>query len=120
MAEISELDKRLAIQEIEFKNLKEVVDEVKTHSKETFELVSGLKERLDKQNGLLPHMAEDVSELTHRMDVLTNNLTTYMQSKAVPKAPASSSKPAKWAAISAIVTAMLAAMVEVIRTFVVN
>ncbi len=116
MADINELDKRLAVAESEFKNLKEVVDEVKTHSRETFEMVSGLKERLDKQNGLLPHMAEKV-------ELLSENFNSYVQQqqhRSIVKKSSDLAKPAKWAAMSAVATATIAAIVELIRTFVLN
>ncbi len=128
MVEINDLDKRLAIVEIEFKNLKEnlrgELDEVKETSKETFDLLIVLKERMDKQNGLLPHMSDSMTELSQRVDCLNNNFGTYIASKKPAVASKASKSPvaiaAKWTAIGVIVAASIAALVEVVRTFVLS
>jgi plasmid maintenance system antidote protein VapI len=51
-----ELDKRVSVLEVEFKNVKETVEENR-------DLTLQIKERLDKQNGLIPHMADSVKSL---------------------------------------------------------
>jgi hypothetical protein len=44
------------------------LDAVEEIAKETHEMVFDIKSRLDKQNGLIPHMAEDVKALMSRFE----------------------------------------------------
>lgn len=122
MVEINDLDKRLAVVEIEFKNLKEnlrgELDEMKATSKETFDLLIALKERMDKQNGFLPHMAENMKELSDRVDSLNDNFGSYVASKRPTIVKSSRASAAKWTTVGVIVAAAIAGIVEVIRTFV--
>ena len=118
MADINDLDKRVAVIESEFKNLKENFEQMKDSSQETFKLVFSMKERIDKQNGLIPHMAEKVKEISERVDTMNENLNLYMSSRAkylenIKNSPRVSA--AKWAAFGAVVTTVIGGIVQLIR-----
>lgn len=57
MAEISE---RVSILEVKFENMEESLQRLSVSQKEYLDITMEIKERLDRQNGAIPHMVDDI------------------------------------------------------------
>jgi TolA-binding protein len=60
---LTELDKRVAILETEFQNMEKRVAKMDDIVTENYQGTLAIKERLDKMNGTIPHLADDMKEL---------------------------------------------------------
>ena len=77
MADVNELDKRISMLEVEFENLESNMAKMDVVVHENYESTLAIKERLDKMNGSIPHLVEDVKGM-HEMqkqllDAMTKN-----------------------------------------------
>jgi chromosome segregation ATPase len=63
MVDINELDKRITVLESEFENMEKSIMKIDVAVSENKEATMAIKERLDKWNGSIPHLVEDVQEV---------------------------------------------------------
>jgi len=57
------IDKRLSILEVKYEAMNEAIEKIDANLEESYKVTLQIKERLDKWNGNIPHMASDVKEL---------------------------------------------------------
>lgn len=65
-----DLNIKVAVIENELENLKQITKEREIRERETHSMLLDIKSRIDKQNGTLPHMAEDIKSLHTKVDQL--------------------------------------------------
>lgn len=58
-----ELIARIAIIEVKAENVEKTLEKMDMNLSENYRVTLQIKERLDKQNGAIPHLVEDVKEL---------------------------------------------------------
>jgi len=75
-----ELDTRVAVLEVKGEVQAEKLDKIEENLKETHSMVFSIKERLDKQNGAIPHMAEKIDKMSEVVYELKENQSA-MQSE---------------------------------------
>lgn len=63
MVDINELDKRISVLETELENMEKSIMKIDVAVSENHEATMSIKERLDKWNGSIPHLVEDVKEV---------------------------------------------------------
>lgn len=69
-----EINERVSVLEVEFSNMKESLNKLSTALDKNSEVTFEIKERLDKQNGLIPHMAESVKAMSDRQEEMMDRL----------------------------------------------
>jgi uncharacterized coiled-coil protein SlyX len=57
------LDKRISILEVKQEAMNETIEKIDASIEESYKISLQIKERLDRWNGSIPHMAEDLKEL---------------------------------------------------------
>ena len=62
------LETKVALLEAEQGHMKESLKELKDQGEETYEIVYGLKERMDKQNGIIPSMSKSLDKIIDRQE----------------------------------------------------
>ncbi len=71
----SEIETRVAVLETKSDYQAEKLDKIEVNLKDTHGMVFSIKERLDKQNGAIPHMAEKIDLVSEVVNELKNNQT---------------------------------------------
>ena len=61
---MAELNERVSILEVKFENMEDTLKRLMNNHAEHFDTTLQIKERLDKQNGAIPHMSEDIRAMT--------------------------------------------------------
>ena len=74
MTDINDIDKRVSVLEIEYKNTREAFERLEKNVETHGDMTRQIKERLDKQNGLIPHMAESVKNLVQVQEDMMKKL----------------------------------------------
>ncbi len=67
---MEEIHTKIAVLEVKSEIHSEKLDKIEENLKDTHSMVFSIKERLDKQNGAIPHMAEKIdvmSEVVHEL-----------------------------------------------------
>lgn len=98
-----ELNERVSILEVKFENMEEALKRLDVSLADNTGLTLQIKERIDKQNGLIPHMAESVkamSEIQHQM-------MAKMNDEAVSEASTKVKVKILWAIVAALGTGLL-------------
>lgn len=72
-------ESRLAVLEVKNEVQDERFSRMENSVKETYNMVFQVKERLDKQNGAIPHLVEDVKNLTTKQDLMFGILNKNSQ-----------------------------------------
>lgn len=93
-----ELNERVSVLEVKIENMEETLKRLDINQKEHAEITLQIKERLDKQNGLIPHMAESVREIADSQ----KELMKQMNAEAVDDASAKVKLGILWALVGAI------------------
>lgn len=75
MPDINELSIKVSVLETEYENMVKTLDRLEKNLEGNSALVSQIKERLDKQNGLIPHMAESIKDMHSCQQELIKKLT---------------------------------------------
>jgi predicted nucleic acid-binding Zn-ribbon protein len=101
MANISDLDKRISVLETEFENMEKTVMKVESVVHDNYEGTIAIKERLDKWNGSIPHLAEDVKE----MKSTQTELVRLLSEKAISDTKQAIKINIMWAVGAAIIGA---------------
>lgn len=70
MADVNELDKKVSVLEVEVSNVKGALENLSTLIDKNNEITSDIKTRLDKQNGLIPHMSEGIKHLMNKQEAV--------------------------------------------------
>ncbi len=70
-----ELETRVAVLEVKSDVQSEKFDKIEESLKETHGMVFSIKERLDKQNGIIPHMAEDMKVIKKHYEIVSKEQT---------------------------------------------
>lgn len=95
---MADLETRVAVLETEFNNMEEALKRLDVSQKEHQDITLQIKERLDKQNGLIPHMAESLKAVA----TVQNQMMTKMNEEAVRGAGTKVKLGIMWAVLSAI------------------
>ena len=72
--DINELDKRLVVAENDLKHMAAATEELKSTVNENYRLTLEIKERLDKQNGSIPHMSKGVESISSNLILLSKRM----------------------------------------------
>lgn len=78
MPNYDELDKRIAVLEVENDYAKEDRLELKKSFDQVYDLVYSIKEKLDRQNGIIPHISESIGILNEKHDTLSQTFNQYI------------------------------------------
>jgi chromosome segregation ATPase len=70
-----EHEAKIAVLEVEVGHLQTDSHDTKEWLKSIDGKLDGVKERLDKQNGAIPHMTSDVAKLSESVSILHENIT---------------------------------------------
>ena len=95
-----DLETRVAIVETRQNIFEENVNEI-------YDVVQEVKERLDKQNGILPHISDEVKDLSSK-------LNEYIAESNTAKGVTAFSHKLLWAIMGGMGTAVLALVVKII------
>lgn len=95
---MAELNERVSILEVKYDNMEDTLKRLDVSQKEHQEITLGIKEKLDKQNGIIPHMAESLRS----MHELQNQIMNKMNSNAVGDAKTNIKLGILWAVSAAI------------------
>ncbi len=94
------------------------VDTIEVMQKETHTMVFDIKSRLDKQNGLLPHMAQDIkdmaSEIKSVADALalkTSNIADALAAKTIEDTRNNIKFNMLWSAITVLASAVVTGLI---------
>lgn len=69
----SSLDKRISIIEVKYEVMREAIEKIDTNLEESYKITLQIKERLDKWNGSIPHMASDMKQLKENFEKKGND-----------------------------------------------
>lgn len=70
---MEEVETRVAVLEVRGEMQEEKLNKIEENLKDTHSMVFSIKERLDKQNGAIPHMAEKIDEMSKVVYELKEN-----------------------------------------------
>lgn len=70
---MEDLSSRISVLEAKVSMLEKSVEKADQTMRDNYEVTTSIKERLDKQNGWLPHLIEDVQELKSMIKVHTEH-----------------------------------------------
>jgi uncharacterized protein YoxC len=76
--EVDQIETRVTVLESELVHTKDDIKELKAYSNEIFDIVSGTKEKLDKQNGAIPHLVEQVTKLIDKHENFNNKFNDFV------------------------------------------
>jgi chromosome segregation ATPase len=76
MTTTNELDKRVTILEVELKNMSTSLNKLDKIIEENTEITFQIKEKLDKQNGAIPHLSEMIKQIATRQEQIADKLNT--------------------------------------------
>lgn len=74
MEDYSSLDKRISILEVKFNAMEKTIEKINDKLEQSYDVSIQIKERLDKWNGTIPHMAEDMKSLKENQTNLSKAL----------------------------------------------
>ena len=74
MSDLTDLDKRTAILEMELQNMKLAVEKIDTRLEDSLKATLEVKERLDRQNGAIPHMSETLKLILSEQKQISSQL----------------------------------------------
>lgn len=79
---MADLEVRVSVLETEISNMEETLKKLDSRLEDNHNLTYDIKSRLDKQNGLIPHMSEDIKTLlTHHESLKENQLKVGLRVK---------------------------------------
>ena len=73
--EINDLHTRVSVLETRFDNMEDVLSRFEKGMNDHAQITLQIKERLDKQNGLMPHMSEDIKALIKQQSEVSERMT---------------------------------------------
>lgn len=71
---MSEVSERVSVLEVKVENVEKALSKLSDSQKEHFETTLQIKERLDKQNGAIPHIQEDMRGLVDTQEKILSRL----------------------------------------------
>ncbi len=110
MTTLNDLDKRISVLETEFENMEKTIMKVETVIHDNYEGTLAIKERLDKWNGSIPHLAEDVKE----MKGTQVELVKLLSEKAVMDGKQTQKMNIMWAIGAALIGAGLSIVIKLL------
>jgi hypothetical protein len=110
MTTLSDLDRRISVLEAEVENMEKAIMKVETLVSDNYEGTLSIKERLDKWNGSIPHLVEDVKELR----VMQVQLLDAVNKKSIADAKASVKVSIMWAAAAAVLGAGFTMLIKLL------
>jgi len=79
MKEINpEISARVSILEVKSENVEKTLEKLGANLSENYKVTIQIKERLDKQNGALPHLVDDVQDLKEVQSKMFNSLIQHV------------------------------------------
>lgn len=108
--DINDLDKRISILETEFENMDNTITKMEVTVNENFESTLAIKERLDKWNGSIPHLVEDVKVANGKMDKVLEALNA----NTLADAKNSAKIKILWAVLAAAASSMLTLAIKLL------
>lgn len=109
-ADVNDLDKRISILETEFENMDNTITKMETTVSENYESTLAIKERLDKWNGSIPHLVEDVKVANGKMDKVLEALSA----NTVADAKNSVKIKVMWAILAAAASSLLTLAIKLL------
>lgn len=113
---MSDLNERVSIVEVKLENMDETLKRLHSNLESNTSLTLQIKERLDKQNGAIPHMAETMKLVLDEQ----KNLSSKLAEKAVDDAKASVKVKVMWGIILALGGGFLTFAIDLLKGFVQN
>lgn len=110
----SDLDKRISIIEAEFENMEKAVAKIDENLQENYKLTLQIKERLDKWNGSIPRMSEDIKSIQQTQDDISKSLTKNELSNAKKHAAHETKMKVVWGIVSTIGVALAGYLIKVL------
>lgn len=82
---MADLSERVSVIEVKIENMEEALQRLSRVQEEHQNITLQIKERLDKQNGIIPHMAEDIRNMSVRQEELIKGANEHAVSTAASK-----------------------------------
>lgn len=109
---LNDLDKRLSILEMEFKNMQDAIEKIYSASEANKANTAEIRSRLDSWNGSIPHIYTAVKDIQnnqkHLNEALTNNKVNDATNETKIKI--------LWSVIGALGVALLGSLVKTLFT----
>jgi chromosome segregation ATPase len=103
MSDIIEIDKRVSVLEVEVENMEISLKKLDRNIENNGQITLQIKERLDKQNGAIPHLSEMVKNMAAQQEKMMSSLT----SEKVRHAGMDAKVTALWVLSAGIVTGVM-------------
>lgn len=104
------VETRVTILEVRGEMQAEKLDKIEESLKETHSMVFSIKERLDKQNGIIPHMADDIKQIKDHQD----NLADEQSNLEKEQIQDGTKLKAMWAILGAIGGGLLSVVIKLL------
>ena len=72
MSDDNDLFSKVLVLEVRTENIEKTLEKLDINLSENYRATLQIKERLDKQNGAIPHLVEDVKELQKTQNILSD------------------------------------------------
>ncbi len=110
MTNLNDLDKRISVLEAEVDNMERTIMKIEVVVSDNYDGTLSIKERLDKWNGSIPHLVEDVKELR----VMQIQLLDAVNARSVADAKSSVKTNIMWAATAAVIGAAFTMLIKLL------
>lgn len=114
MVDFNEIDKRVSVLEVEFINMKNSLESLDEALLKNNELTLAIKERIDKQNGILPHMAESVRLMSTKQEKMMERLNE----NSINNAKYSTKLRVLWGILGAVGTGFVTLFIYLLKSIV--